>query len=69
MKQSSMGMTIYYSVQQGTVTIHQCLTDQTDIVLPNQIQGIPVTKIGAYAFSSPEGLSKATGKLQLIRCV
>ena len=67
MKQGSMGMTIYYSVQQGMVTIHQCLTDQTDLVLPDQIQGMPVTKIGAYAFSSPEGLSKATGELQLIQ--
>ncbi|MBO4584399.1 MAG: leucine-rich repeat protein [Clostridia bacterium] len=41
-----------YSINNGEVTITKCISGRRDVVIPSEIDGYPVTKIGSYAFYS-----------------
>ena len=40
-----------YSVNNGEVTITNCISGLRDVVIPDEIEGYPVTVIGQYAFA------------------
>lgn len=40
-----------YRISNGIVEITDCNTEATDVTIPKQIEGYPVTIIGSYAFS------------------
>ena len=39
-----------YSIKDGEVTITKCISGRRNVVVPSEIEGYPVTKIGSYAF-------------------
>ena len=39
-----------YTVDNGEVTITKCISGRRNVVVPSEIEGYPVTKIGSYAF-------------------
>ena len=49
-----------YTISDGKVTITPCLTTITEIVIPETIDGYPVTSIGDGAFSECESLTSIT---------
>ncbi len=49
---------IYYDPDTGTIT--DCDTSVTSVVIPDTINGIKITSIGDYAFSSCENLVNIT---------
>ncbi len=59
--------TLYYTVSDGHASITRCMSDTSEenwgrLVIPNEIEGLPVTDIAFAAFSSCTGL---TGDLKL----
>lgn len=51
---------IYYSVNDDEITITGCDETITDLVIPAEIDGIPVTKIGGDAFSDHDAMTSVT---------
>ena len=48
---------LFYEIHDGQVTITDCDTSaQGTLIIPSQIDGYPVTKIGDYAFADCDGL-------------
>ena len=52
------GGNIYFDKATGTIT--DCGWNVTEAVIPNKIEGIPVTSIGSYAFEGCTGLTSVT---------
>ena len=46
-----------YSIVGGAVTIDDCVPNATEVIIPESIDGYPVTKIGSYAFAECTVLS------------
>lgn len=44
-------MKLYYQIKNNCIEIIRCFGNDTKIVLPEQIDGLPVTSVAAYAFS------------------
>ncbi len=49
-----------YTVSNGEVTITDCSTSVTSVIIPSEINGYPVTSIGSYAFSYCDSLESVT---------
>ena len=45
-------MKIHYRIQERSIEIVRCFGTEPKVILPEQIQGNPVKKVAAYAFSS-----------------
>ena len=52
MKEIPITIRIFYSITDGKAKILQCMGSDTVIMIPNEIQGIPITEIGEDAFAS-----------------
>lgn len=53
---------LYYRINDDKtgVTITDCRTAATEIVIPSEIDGLPVTSIGSYAFHNCSRLTSVT---------
>ena len=51
---------LYYSISDGKVTITYCKTSATSVVIPETIEGYPVTSIGSSAFNNCTSLESIT---------
>ncbi|MDE6781998.1 MAG: leucine-rich repeat protein [Ruminococcus sp.] len=49
-----------YTIEYGEVVISGFDKSVRDVVIPSEIEGLPVTKIGDYAFSSCDGITSVT---------
>ena len=58
MKILPINIQFFYTVKQGQAKILQCLGSNTSISIPEKIQGIPVTEIGAYGFTSTSSFTE-----------
>lgn len=54
------GILTYEVNEEGTITITDCDESATEVVIPSEIDGIPVTTIGVYAFYYCEDLASVT---------
>ena len=52
-----MSCTIYYTLSNGEATITRCVSDETDLTLPDQLEGCPVVALGpdCFAGTAPTG--------------
>lgn len=60
-------MKIYYRIQKEEIEILRCFGSDSRVVLPGQIEGFPVVKVAAYAFSDRGGITD-TGDRKLPDC-
>lgn len=44
-------MKLYYQIKDSGIEVIRCFGNDTKVVLPEQINGVPVTAVAAYAFS------------------
>lgn len=51
---------VIYVIENGEVTITKCDKSVTEVVIPSEIEGYPVTSIGEYAFCDCTGLTSVT---------
>ncbi|MDE5772611.1 MAG: leucine-rich repeat domain-containing protein [Ruminococcus sp.] len=49
-----------YAIEYGEVVINGFDKSVRDVVIPSEIEGLPVAKIGSYAFSSCDGITSVT---------
>lgn len=52
--------TLSYKISNDTVTITKCDSNATEVAIPDQIEGYPVTNIGSRAFSHCKKLTNIT---------